>query len=203
MDKELLNKIKELKNVSQASIELCKKALITSNGDFDKALVILEENNKDIAKKRSGKGTSAGCVASYTHKAKENSPQSGALVQVECETTFVSKRPEFLTMSKNLAVHITNSNPKYVSLEDISKQEWEKEILKQLEILKESNHQRSEEELKKIAEEKANEALKEDVLLLQPFALTPNLTVQEYIDSFVGLFRENIKIKRFVRFSIE
>lgn len=205
MDKQTLKQIKELKTISQASVEDCKNAIIESNGDFDKALAILEENNKAIAKKRADKETLAGCVASYTHRAKENNPQRGALVQMECETSFVSKRIEFLTMAKNIAVHITNNNPKYINLEDIPKEDWENEISNLLKLLKEDNENntKDEEELLKMAKEKASKILKKKVLLLQHFVITPHLTVQEYIDGFVGLFRENIKVKYFARFCIK
>ncbi len=108
--------IKDLRDKTGVSVMQCKKALEEAEGDMDKALVILQKKSKDIASKKSDRTFGAGVVASYVH----SSQTVGAMVELVCETDFVSKNDEFKALARDIAMHITAANPEFLKKEDIS-----------------------------------------------------------------------------------
>ncbi len=99
--------IKELREETGISFAQCKKALEDSGGDKTKALASLREQSEAIAEKKSSREVKAGVVSAYVHA----TGTLGAMVELNCETDFVAKNPEFVTLARDIAMHITASAP--------------------------------------------------------------------------------------------
>jgi elongation factor Ts len=105
--------IKELRDATGISVMQCKKALEQAEGDMAKALEILREESAKIAAKKGDRELASGVVASYIH----NTKTTGCIVELSCETDFVSKNEEFTQLASELAMHITAFAPE--SVEDL------------------------------------------------------------------------------------
>src|SRR3989344_8941570 len=96
----------------------CKKALEEAGGDMEKALVILKKKSKDIAAKKADRVFGAGTVQSYVH----TTGNVASMVELLCETDFVSKNEEFKTLARDIAMHVTASDPEYLKKEEIKEE---------------------------------------------------------------------------------
>lgn len=108
---ELIKKLKELSGVGLTD---AKKALVEAKGDFDKALDAMRKKGMTKAEKRGDRETREGIIDSYIHDGR-----LGAIVEVNCETSFVAKTDEFKDLAHKIAMQVASMNPAYVSLEDI------------------------------------------------------------------------------------
>jgi elongation factor Ts len=99
--------VKELRDATGVSVMECKKALEEAQGDMDKAKEILKERSAHIVSKKSDRELGAGAVSAYVH----NTAQVGALVLLSCETDFVSKNEEFVSLGRDIAMHIAAMRP--------------------------------------------------------------------------------------------
>ena len=113
--------IKELRDKTGVSVMQCKKALEEAGGDMDAALVLLRQKSAEIAEKKSARELGAGLVASYVH----SSGTMGALLELNCETDFVAKNPEFKTLAYDVAMQVAAAAPETV--EDLMAQEFIKD----------------------------------------------------------------------------
>lgn len=186
--------IKQLRDVTGISVMQCKKALEEAGGDMEKAIIVLKKKSKDIATKKSDRTLGAGVVASYVH----STGTTGAMVILSCETDFVAKNEEFKTLARDIAMHVTASNPEFLKKEDISeeaknnaKEVFAKEVEGKPENMKE-----------KILEGKINAYFADKILLEQPFIKNPETTIAGLITSAIQKFGEKTEIIKFVRFSI-
>nr|YP_009396601.1 translation elongation factor Ts [Vertebrata australis]ARW65787.1 translation elongation factor Ts [Vertebrata australis] len=187
--------IKELRNKTGAGMTACKKALESSNGDIDIAIETLRKKGLAIADKKSTRLAAEGLVESYIHAGS----RIGVLVEINCETDFVARQPEFQQLAKNIAMQIAAcQSVKYVSIDDIPKNVvlYEKE----LELQKEDLANKPNEIKVKIAQGRVDKRLKELSLLDQDFIRQSNITVEELVKQHISLLGENIKIRRFQRF---
>ena len=108
---ELIKKLKELSGVGLTD---AKKALVEAKGDFDKALAEMRKKGLTKAEKRGDRETREGVIESYVHGGR-----IGAIVEVNCETSFVAKTDEFIDLAHKLAMQVASMNPQWVSEEDI------------------------------------------------------------------------------------
>ena len=99
--------IKTLRDETGISVMQCKRALESANGDMDAARAILRAEAAKIAEKKGDRELAAGCIASYIH----SNDATGALVELSCETDFVSKNEEFRTLAREIAMHVTAFTP--------------------------------------------------------------------------------------------
>ena len=99
--------VKELREMTQAGMMDCKKALVEANGDMDKAVEWLREKGLAAAAKKASRIAAEGVVASYI----TDDASVGVVVEVNCETDFVAKTDNFINFSKNVAKHIALANP--------------------------------------------------------------------------------------------
>lgn len=166
--------IKKLREMTSLGINECKKALQETKGDFDKALSILKEKGAQIIDKKKDRVTSQGLIESYIHFG----GNLGSLVEVNCETDFVAHTEVFKKFVKDIAMQVAAVNPKYLSKDDVSKEELSKS-------------------------DDAEAYIKEYCLLEQFFVKDNSLTIAEYLRQVVSQTGENIVIKRFCRFSLE
>jgi len=187
--------VKKLREETGAGMMNCKKALAENNGDYEKAVESLRLKGMATADKKASRSTDEGIIYAYIH----TGSKLGILVEVNCETDFVARRPEFTELAKNVAMQIA-SNPEIevVSNDDIS-EETKNEAWK-FESIKEDLKNKPEEIQNKIIQGRVDKNLKRKVLLEQEFIRDPNITVNEYIKQVVGVIGENIRVKRFTRY---
>ena len=185
--------VKELRDMTQAGIMDCKKVLVETDGNMDKAIELLRERGIAKAAKKAGRVASEGLVEAYIHNGKY-----GALVEVNSETDFVSNNEEFKTFVKDIAMHIAAIGPKYVRREDVPEAvvNAERETL----IQQAMNEGKPEEIAKKMVEGRLNKFFQEICLLEQPFVKDPDITVNELLTNLISRIGENIVIRRLARF---
>lgn len=187
--------VKKLREETGAGMMNCKKALAENNGDYEKAVESLRLKGMATADKKASRSTDEGIIYAYIH----TGSKLGILVEVNCETDFVARRPEFTELAKNVAMQIaSNSEIEVVSNDDIS-EETKNEAWK-FESAKEDLKNKPEEIQNKIIQGRVDKNLKRKVLLEQEFIRDPNITVNEYIKQVVGVIGENIRVKRFTRY---
>jgi elongation factor Ts len=187
--------VKKLRDVTGAGMMNCKKALTDNDGDFEKAVEALRLKGMATADKKASRNTNEGIIYAYIH----TGSKLGILVEVNCETDFVARRPEFTDLAKNIGMQIA-SNPEIqvVSTSDISQETKDK--VSQFESAKEDLQNKPEEIRDKIIQGRVEKSLKKQVLLEQEYIRDPNITVNEYIKQVVGVLGENIKVSRFTRY---
>jgi elongation factor Ts len=187
--------VKKLREETGAGMMNCKQALIENGGDFDKAIEYLKLKGMATADKKASRNTNEGLIYSYIH----TGSKLGILLEINCETDFVSRREEFSDVAKNVAMQIA-SNPEitFVSLEEIPQSV--KDYNRIFEGAKEDLQNKPEEIKNKIVEGRVEKNLKKQVLLEQEYIRDPNITVNQYIKQIVGILGENIKVTRFTRY---
>lgn len=189
--------VKELREKTGAGMMNCKKALQESEGDFEKAEEILRQKGLSSADKKVGRKASEGLIEAYIH----TGGKLGVLVEVNCETDFVARRPEFQQLAKNIAMQIAACpTVNYVSINDIPPEVIEAE--RNIEAGKEDLSTKPEAIKAKIVEGRIEKILKTQSLLDQPFIRDNNQTIEEVIKQTISLLGENIKISRFIRFQL-
>jgi len=188
--------IKELRDLTGVSVMQCKKALEEAEGDKEKALLILRKKSSDIALKKGDRELGAGVVQSYIHSNKT----VGTLIELSCETDFVARNEEFVTLARDIAMHITATNPEYTDETEITEEVRAKVIEMFKKEVDESGKPADIHE--KMMEGKLSAYFAERTLLAQPFVKNPDLTIKGLIDGGVQKFGEKIAVSRFVRFTI-
>ncbi|MEY4440990.1 MAG: hypothetical protein RLY49_616 [Candidatus Parcubacteria bacterium] len=186
--------IKQLRDATGVSIMQCKKALEEAGGDIEKAKVILQKYSKAAAEKKSDRTLGAGAIASYIHQG----GKVGSLVELMCETDFVSKNEEFQTLAKDIAMHIAALAPQFLRKEDIK----EEDMVAAKEVYKEEIEGKPEDLKEKILQGKLDAYFNEKTLLEQSFIKNPDKTIKLMLDEAIQKFGEKVEITRFTRYSI-
>ncbi|MES3031059.1 MAG: elongation factor Ts [Patescibacteria group bacterium] len=186
--------IKELRDSTGVSIMQCKKALEEAGGDSAKALVILRKKSGELAAKKGDRTFGAGTIASYLH----STGTVATLVELVCETDFVSGNDEFKALARDIAMHITASNPKFLTKEDIN--EEARNTAK--EVFANEVKDKPKEMQEKILAGKLDTYFGEMVLMNQPFIKNPEVTIEGLITAAVQKFGEKIAVARFTRFAV-
>lgn len=187
--------VKALRDETGVSIMQCKKALEEAGGDKDKAQVLLRKKGEATVAKKSDRALGAGIVGSYVHATKE----VAALVNLSCETDFVSKNEEFVALARDIAMHITAQNPQFISREEVS----EKDLENAREIFAKEVADKPEEIQEKILSGKMDSYFKDFVLMEQAFIKDPEETIGGLITSAIQKFGENISIVEISRISVK
>ena len=188
--------VKELREKTGAGIMDCKEALSESNGDISKAIDFLRKKGLATAAKRAGRATTEGIVESYIHM----DSKLGVLVEINCETDFVAKNDDFKEFAKNIAMHITATNPVGIRQEDVPKETIDKE--KEIYRAQVLEMGKPEKIVDKIVEGKLKKYFKDNCLMNQDYVRDPNITIEDLLNEMVAKIGENITIKRFARFKI-
>ncbi|MFR1517524.1 MAG: translation elongation factor Ts [Clostridia bacterium] len=186
--------IKELRERTSAGLNDCKKALVETNGDMDKAADYLREKGLAAAAKKAGRVASEGIVEAYIH----GGGRIGVLVEVNCETDFVARNEVFHTFVKDVAMHIAATNPLYISKEDVPAEDIEKEkaVLKAQAL----NEGKPEKIVDKMVEGRISKFYENYCLLEQPFVKDPEKTVGDILNGLIATIGEKITVRRFVRY---
>lgn len=186
--------VKNLRDQTGISVMQCKKALEEAGGDMDKALVILRKKSGELAAKKGDRTFGSGTVQAYIHA----NGSVGAIVELNCETDFVANNEEFKVLARDIAMHVTATNPKFVSKTDIKEEDmkvarsvFEEEVKDKPAAMKD-----------KILQGKLDTYFADMVLLDQSFIKNPEVTIQGLIDGAVQKFGEKTAIARFQRFKV-
>jgi elongation factor Ts len=186
--------IKTLRDQTGISVMQCKKALEEAEGNMEKALVILRKKSGELAAKKSDRTFKAGTVQAYIHA----NGTVGAIVELDCETDFVAGNEEFKTLARDIAMHVTATNPKFIGIDNVT--EADKKVAK--DVFENEVKGKPEAMREKILEGKLNAYFSEMVLLNQPFIKNPDVTIQGLLDAAVQKFGEKTAVARFKRFKI-
>ncbi len=191
-----VEQIKKLREVTGAGVLDCRKALEEAGGDFDKAVEILRKKGAAKAAKKAGREAREGVIDVYTH----GEGRIGVMVELNCETDFVARTPEFRELAHEIALQIAAMAPRYVSEEDVP----EEVLAKEREIARERARAQGKPEhvLDRIAEGMINKFLDETVLLRQTYIRDDSKTIQDLITEAIAKLGENIVVRRFVRWEL-
>ncbi len=159
--------IKELRERTGAGIMDCKRALQESNGDLARAEEILREQGVASAAKKASRATNQGVVESYIH----SGGRIGAIVEVNCETDFVARTPDFKQLAHDLAMQVAAMSPLYVDDSEIPTDGDEVDP-------------------------------QQACIMQQPFIKDPSQTVQDLVNEAISKLGENVRVRRFTRFSL-
>lgn len=171
--KSPVDAIKELREMTCASIAHCKKALEETKGDIQKAAILLRKQGLEIAAKKQGRAAKEGRIDAYIH----HGNKIGVLLETDCESDFVARNSDFAQFTKDLAMQIAATSPSYIRVEEVPKEALEHEKDKQ-------------------------RFYKDNCLLEQPFVKDPGISVKDYLGSIVAKLGENIVIRRFIRYKV-
>ncbi len=187
--------VKDLREKTGAGMMECKKALVESGGDLEKAIDKLRQKGLATAAKKAGRTASEGIVGSYVHM-----NRIGVMVEINCETDFVARTDDFKELVKDVAMHIAAANPLYLSREDIPKDAIEREK----DIYRAQVENKPPQVIEKIVDGKLEKFYSETCLLDQPFVKDPEQKkrVQDIITEAVAKLGENIIVRRFVRYQL-
>ena len=188
--------VKELRDKTGAGMMDCKKALVETSGNIDKAVDYLRKSGIAKAEKKGDRTAKEGLVFSYIH----HGGRLGVLVELNCETDFVAKTDGFSDLAHNIAMQIAATSPLSVSREDIDQKLLDKEKEIFTDQAKESG--KPKEIIGKIVEGRVEKFYAESCLIEQQFIKDPDRKIGDLITDAVSTLGENIVINRFARFSI-
>lgn len=187
--------IQELRTKTSAPIGDCKKALETTSGNMEEAIVYLRKKGLADINKRAEKTANEGTIGHYIHAGSK----IGVLTEINCETDFVAKSPDFQNFAKELAIHIAATNPIYITPEEVPTDILEREA----EIaLNGVDKNKSAQILEKIKQGRLQKYYQEVCLLEQQFVKDPNLSIKDMLGALASKVGEKIVIKRFVRYVV-
>lgn len=188
--------VKELREKTGGGIMDCKRALLDAAGDMEKAVDFLRQKGLSVAAKKSVRETKEGIIGTYIH----GGGKIGVLVEINCETDFVARNPEFQELVKDIAMQIAASNPPYIRREEIPSGVLEKEQ----DIFRAQARETGKPEhvIEKIAEGKMEKFFTDSCLLEQPFIKDSSMVINDLISQKIAKIGENILVKRFVRYQL-
>ena len=190
------NLVRELRDKTGAGVMDCKAALAESKGDLEQAVVWLREKGIAQAAKRSGRVASEGTVGSYIHAG----GKLGVLVEINCESDFVAKTPEFQNLVKEIAMQIAAANPRAVRREELAEDVIAQE--RQIYASQAAGTGKPEAVIAKIVDGKLEKFYTDACLYEQAWVRDPNRLMKDVIGEYVGKLGEKIEVRRFVRFQL-
>ncbi len=187
-----IEQIKKLKELSGVGLTDAKNALVEANGDFDKALEAMRKKGLTKAEKRGDRETREGLIDAYIHDGR-----IGAIVEINCETSFVAKTEEFKDLAHKIAMQVASMDPLYISEDDIPA-DIKAEKMKELE----ANFKGPEKMKEQILSGQVKKAFADKVLLNQPYIFDDSQTVDAFIKSAIAKTGENITVRQFKRIEL-
>ncbi|GMT99854.1 translation elongation factor Ts [Corallococcus caeni] len=187
--------VKDLRERTNAGMMDCKKALAESGGDFAKAEEWLRKKGISKAEGKAGRVAAEGIVGTYVHGGR-----IGVLVEVNCETDFVARNPDFQELVKDVAMQIAAANPKFVRREEVPSEAMDKEKEIQRELLKQQG--KPEAMLEKILVGKMEKYYEGVCLVDQLWVKDDKKKVGEMINERAAKIGEKVSVRRFARFEV-
>ncbi len=188
--------VKELRERTGAGFMECKKALIETNNDMEKAITWLREKGIASASKKAGRVANDGRVHAYIH----GTGKIGVLVEINCETDFVARTDDFVNFVNDVAMHIAAANPRYLTKEEVPTGDIDSERS----ILKAQAEAQGKKGpvVDKIVDGRINKFYEENCLLQQRFVKDADKTIEQLVKESIAKLGENISIRRFSRFQL-
>lgn len=192
------DQIKELREKTGAGILDCKTALSETQGDIEKAIDYLRKKGIAAASKKAGRATTEGVIGSYVHAG----GNIGVLVEVNCETDFVARNPEFQGFVHDLALQVAGSipPPRFLRREEVPQEVIDRE--REIYEGQARESKKPEAVIGKMVEGKLEKFFQESCLLEQPFIKDPHVKINDLIAQNIAKLKENIQVRRFVRFQL-
>ncbi len=188
--------VKELRAETGAGVLECRKALEASEGDLDKAIAVLREKGLAAAEKKAEREAAEGIVEAYGHPGN----RVGVVVEVNCETDFVARTPEFQAFTHDIALHVAAMSPLYLTPEDIPAEQLEQ---KRKDFRQQALQEGKPEKIvERIIEGRLNKFFTETCLLEQPFVKDDDVLVKDLVKQKIAELKENIVIRRFARYEL-
>jgi elongation factor Ts len=188
--------VRKLREETGAGMMDCKAALSEAQGELEKARELLRKRGLAAAAKKAGRATSEGVIGTYVHPG----ARIGVLLEVDCETDFVARTPEFQALVKDIAMHVAAASPQYVTKDEVPAQVLEKE--KEIYRSQAAAQGKPAQVQDKIAEGKLKQFYADFCLLEQPFVKDSQLTVGQLVQEKIATLKENIVVRRFARFKV-
>jgi elongation factor Ts len=188
--------VKELRDKTGAGMMDCKKALVETSGDMEKAIDYLRKKGAATAEKRADRATNQGLVEAYIHAG----GRIGSMVEVNCETDFVAKTDDFKSLAREVAMQIAAMNPLYISKDDVSKETIEHEM--EIYRTQARNEKKPEQVIERIAVGKLDKYYQEFCLLEQTYIKDSGKTIKDLLLDMMAKTGEKISIRRFKRFHL-
>ena len=193
--------VKALRDATGAGMMDCKKALAESGGDLEAAKRLLREKGLADAAKRTGRAASEGVVYAYMHRPDPNYPAKlGVLLELNCETDFVAKTEAFERLAKDIAMHISFSDPSWTTREEVPQGVIDEESAIYAKQAKDSG--KPEQVIDKIVTGKLESFYKENVLMDQEWIQDKAKTISVLIDEARSSMGENVSIGSFCRIRV-
>jgi elongation factor Ts len=187
--------IKDLRERTGAGMSDCKKALTECAADIEKAIDYLRKKGIASAAKKATRVASEGVVTSYLHGAR-----IGVIVEVNCETDFVARSPDFQAFAREVAMQVAAMNPQYVTSDEIPGDVLEKEKAIRLEQARTSG--KPEAVWPKIIDGQIAKWFKDVCLLDQLWVKDDKKDIRTLQTELVAKTGENVRVRRFVRFEV-
>lgn len=188
-------RVKELRDETGISVMQCKKALEEAEGDKEKARVILARRRSDAAEKKADREIGAGVVGAYVH----NTNEVAALVLLGCETDFVAKNEAFVSLARDIAMHVAAQNPQFISRDEVT----EDAMQAARDVFQAEVNEKPAELQEKILQGKLDAYFKERVLLEQAFIKNPDETIGDLVTAAVQKFGEKVSVVEMQRVSVK
>jgi elongation factor Ts len=188
--------VKSLRDRTGAGMMDCKKALVESEGDINKAVDYLRKSGIAKAEKKGSRETKEGLVYPYIH----SGGRLGVLVEINCETDFVAKTDGFKELAHNLAMQIAATNPVSLDRDSVDKNLIERE--KEIYLDQAKKEGKPENIIEKMVDGRINKFFQESCLMEQAYIKDPDKKVSDLLTETISTLGENISVNRFTRFSI-
>ena len=190
------SQVKQLRETTGAGILDCRKALETTGGDMEKAVVILREKGLAAAAKRADRVTKDGTIELYTH----GGGRVGVMVEVNCETDFVARTEEFRHFAHEIALQIAASSPRYLDVSDVPAEVTEEE--KSIAANRAKGEGKPEGVIDRIVAGRLEKFYQEVCLLQQPYIRDETIKVGDLVKQTIAATKENVTIRRFARWEL-
>ena len=188
--------VKELREKTGAGVMDCKKALAECSGNLEKAVDYLRQKGLAAATKKMSRVAAEGLVGAYIHAG----GKIGVMVELNCETDFVARTPEYQTLLKDIAMQVAAASPRYVRREDVPTEEVERErAIYRSQVLEQGKPEKI---VEKIVEGKLDRFYSEICLVEQAFIKDPGKKVGDLLQDAVARMGENIQVRRFMRYQV-
>ncbi|MDA0346104.1 MAG: translation elongation factor Ts [Verrucomicrobia bacterium] len=186
--------VNDLRQKTGVGLMDCKRALVESEGDLEKAITALRKKGVSTAEKKAGRAASEGLIEQYIHMG----GKVGVLIELNCETDFVAKTDDFKALAKDICLHVAAANPSFLRREQVSEELTNQER----DIAIGQAEGKPPQAVEKIVEGKLDKFYSQICLIEQPFIKDPAKTVKELINEKISQLGENIVIRRFSRYQL-
>jgi len=188
--------VKQLREATGAGIMDCREALKQTGGDVSKAVAYLREKGLAKASKKADRQASDGVIGSYIH----HNNRVAVLVELNSETDFVARTPDFTSLAQTLAMHVAMANPRYLEPGDVPAKVLDAERAMYRKEAESTN--KPSQVIDRIVEGKLEKFYDDVCLLRQPYIKDDKLQIGDLVSQAVAKLGENIVIRRFIRYEI-